>query len=161
MSNEYWLKSMTDDFIKLFDSKYDRIYHGNIYEWSGIDQIMKNAVICGNDKYFDQLMFEYRLYRHIAAAMRTGTYDNHKDTFIIFMAAAFYVLEVKGTDRYIEPVLQVLSFIRDDMFFSYRKRDWNEYVFTAAQIVGTQATAYALDKLDIVENHLDIDFFEL
>lgn len=113
--------------------------------------IMMNAEILGKDFYFDRLMFEYRLYRHVAMAMRDAIFDNKKDTFVIVMAAAFYVLEVKGIARYIEPVLSVLNNIRVDLYFVYSKRDFNEFVFTAAQIAGPQATAYALDKLDICQ----------
>lgn len=141
---------MTDTFFRLLDSKYTRVYRGNYDERRGVDQIMKNAEICGEDRYFDRMTFKYSLYRYASAAMRKGTHDNHKDTFIVIMAAAFYVLEVKGTDRYIGPVLTVLSDLRDDVFFM-RKKVWNEFVFTAAQIAGPQATAYALDKLDICQ----------
>lgn len=148
--DEYWIVTMTDNFFRLLDSKYNRVYRGNYDEWKGVDLIMKNAEVCGKDCYFDRMTFKYCLYRCASAAVRKGTYDSRKDTFIIIMAAAFYVLEVKGTDRYIGPVLTVLSDLRDDVFFM-RKKVWNEFVFTAAQIAGPQATAYALDKLDICQ----------
>lgn len=149
--DSYWNVTMTDEFFEMFDSKYKRVYHGNYDEWKAVDMIMTNAVICLPGAHFDSLSFEYRFYRYAASAMRIGTLDNHKDTFIVIMAAAFYVLEVKGNDRYIEPVLTVLNNLRDDTFFTYSKKDFNEYVFIAAQIAGPQATAYALAKLDIVQ----------
>ena len=151
---------MTDVFFEMFDSKYKRVYHGNYDEWRGVDHIMKSAEICGKDCCFDRLTFEYRLYRYVAGAITGGTIDNHKDTIIVIMAAAFYVLEVKCNDRYIEPVLSVLSNIMDDRYFMYRKRFLKEHVFTAAQIVGPQATAYALAKLDICQKS-ETEGFEL
>ena len=155
----YWVVTMTDDFFRMLDSKYKRVYRGNYDEWKAVDQIMKHAELVGKDSYFDRLTFKYCLYRSAAAAMRKGTHDQHKDTFIVIMAAAFYVLEVKGTDRYIGPVMTVLCDLRDDIFF-IRRKNWNEYIFTAAQIAGTQATAYALAKLDICQQS-ETDGFEL
>lgn len=151
MNPDFWMETMTDDFYKLFDSKYNSVYRGCYDTWQGVDQIMTHATICGPKNYFDRLLFEYRLYRHMAASMRKGTFDMHRDVFIIITAAAFYVLEVKGMDRYIEPVLTVLDNLMDDCFFMYSRREFNDYVFIAAQIAGPQATAYALDKLDICQ----------